>query len=424
MRKLDLCVLSLSLLFTSWQTAARNPPAIQSLNPTEKVCHVCDDEEIKWQADSAPITPAHIVAVATPSPTDDCEACMLHGDRIRSLSTQVAREEATAENQGAVIHILLFWMQSCPHCHDVLKDVLPPLQQHYDDLLEILLIEIVTVDDVNELYQIAAEFGIPKENTKVPFLIIGDAVLIGSDEILTRLPRLIQDYLAEGGVDLPLVPGLDVFPEGLTTQRFTLNGEIEPSSSATDRPMALSAVEGAWLAIATLIGMMLALLYAAAIIYRIQRGMRIKPALPWLANAMPILALVGVAIAGYLTYVETHTISAVCGPVGDCNIVQSSPFAWVLGVMPVGLLGVLGYLAILAAWLWGRLRDDWLARLTPIVSFGMTLLGVLYAVYLTYLEPFVIGAVCLWCLASSVIITLLFLLSLRPMLQALATLKA
>jgi uncharacterized membrane protein len=96
----------------------------------------------------------------------------------------------------------------------------------------------------------------------------------------------------------------------------------------------------------------------------------------------------------------------------------------VLGVMPAGLLGVLGYLGIVAAWLWGRFREDKLARFTPVVIHGMTLSGVLFSIYLTYLEPFVIRAVCLWCLSSSVIITLLFLLSLRPMLQALETKEA
>jgi len=51
----------------------------------------------------------------------------------------------------------------------------------------------------------------------------------------------------------------------------------------------------------------------------------------------------------------------------------------------------------------------------------MTLCGVLFSIYLTYLELFVIHAICSWCLFSAVIITVLFLLSLRPMVQALKT---
>ena len=59
----------------------------------------------------------------------------------------------------------------------------------------------------------------------------------------------------------------------------------------------------------------------------------------------------------------------------------------------------------------------WLISLIAAIL-GMALFGVLFSLYLTYLEPFVIGAVCAWCLTSAVIITLLMLLSLRPVLQA------
>ena len=423
MRTINLCVLSLFLLLIPWQISTSNHLNSPRPTPTEKACLICDEEESTGIADSAMITPAHIATGATPTPSDDCVECMIHADRIRALSTQAAREEAVSEGKDEVIHILLFWMESCPHCHDGLEKVLPPLQERYGELVEILLVEIVTVEDVDELYLLAADFGIQKEDTGVPFLIIGDDVLIGFDNILTRLPHLIQDYLAEGGVELPQVPGLGVFLERSTTQRFTLTGVTTPQSTSADLPVALS-VDGAGLAITTLAGMVLALIFSAAIIVGAFRGAKIEKDRPRLDYATPILALVGVSIAGYLAYIETQAVPAFCGPIGDCNTVQSSPYAWVLGVVPVGLLGVLGYLGVVATWLWGRFRDDKLAMFLPIVIFGMTLFGVLVSIYLTYLEPFVIGAVCLWCLSSSVIITLLFLLSLRPMRRALEIFKA
>jgi uncharacterized membrane protein len=83
------------------------------------------------------------------------------------------------------------------------------------------------------------------------------------------------------------------------------------------------------------------------------------------------------------------------------------------------VLGVAGYVAILAAWSWGRLRNDGLAAYAPLAVFAMTVIGLLFSLYLTYLEPFVIAAVCAWYLASSVIMTLLALFSLRPALPAL-----
>ena len=131
-------------------------------------------------------------------------------------------------------------------------------------------------------------------------------------------------------------------------------------------------------------------------------------------------ALAGLAVAGYLTYVETQLVQAVCGPVGDCNAVQSSSYARLFGVLPVGVLGAAGYVGILAAWLLNRLGRGRLAAKAPVAVLVMTLFGVIFSIYLTYLELFVIRAVCIWCLTSAVIITLLMLLSLKPELQAFA----
>ena len=120
--------ISLSLLLIPWQIAASNPLTTPRTTPTDKVCHECEEEESTSLADSATLIPAPAVAMVTPYPTDDCRECEIHADRVRALSTQAAREEALSISQDAVIHILFFWMQSCPHCHDVIEDVLPPLQ--------------------------------------------------------------------------------------------------------------------------------------------------------------------------------------------------------------------------------------------------------------------------------------------------------
>jgi uncharacterized membrane protein len=99
--------------------------------------------------------------------------------------------------------------------------------------------------------------------------------------------------------------------------------------------------------------------------------------------------------------------------------VQTSPYAKVLGVLPVGLLGAFGYIAILVVWFYGRFRSDRLSKYAPMAIFGMTFFGTLYSLYLTFLELFVIKAVCIWCLSSAVIITLLMLISLNPAMQSL-----
>jgi uncharacterized membrane protein len=143
----------------------------------------------------------------------------------------------------------------------------------------------------------------------------------------------------------------------------------------------------------------------------------------WMESLIPWFALIGLGGAIYLTYVETQSVQAFCGPIGDCNAVQSSSYAHVWGILPVSLLGAFGYIAILAAWWIGRLRQNWglIATYAPIVLYGVTLFGTIFSVYLTYLELFVIKAVCIWCVSSAVIITLLLLFSLDSTLRALTS---
>lgn len=138
----------------------------------------------------------------------------------------------------------------------------------------------------------------------------------------------------------------------------------------------------------------------------------------WLQYALPVLCAIGLVVAGYLSYVEIFVVEAVCGPVGDCNAVQSSIYAKLFGFLPIGVLGMGGYVAILGAWLYPRIRRDRLAHYAPLANFCMTLFGVIFSVYLTYLEIFVIRAVCMWCVTSAVIMTLLLLVTLGPALQA------
>jgi uncharacterized membrane protein len=165
--------------------------------------------------------------------------------------------------------------------------------------------------------------------------------------------------------------------------------------------------------------MVAALVYTGASLTRGTSGLAglLAARAPWL---YPLLIAVGMGVALYLSYVETQMVEAICGPVGDCNTVQSSPYSRLFGVLPVGVIGAVGYVAILVAWLASRRGSEVLARLASIALLGFTLFGVLFSLYLTYLEPFVIRAVCIWCLTSAVIITLLMLLSIDPALQAIA----
>ena len=87
---------------------------------------------------------------------------------------------------------------------------------------------------------------------------------------------------------------------------------------------------------------------------------------------------------------------------------QQSQYSRLFGLIPVGFIGLLGSLGISLAWFIARTFSKRTADGAAAFLFLMTTIGILYSIYLTFLEPFVIGASCAWCLSSAVIMTLLF----------------
>jgi len=125
-----------------------------------------------------------------------------------------------------------------------------------------------------------------------------------------------------------------------------------------------------------------------------------------------VLALGGLAIASYLLAVRLLGESPACGPVRGCDTVAASEYATVLG-LPVALFGV-GFSLLLssAAAVWWR-RED---RRALFATYGLGLLGIVAVAYLTYLEIFVIEAICIWCVSYAVTIVtgwILAILALR-----------
>jgi uncharacterized membrane protein len=108
--------------------------------------------------------------------------------------------------------------------------------------------------------------------------------------------------------------------------------------------------------------------------------------------------------------------------VGDCNTVQQSEYARLFGLLPIGALGVVGYVAILIAWSVAQFRCGKWADLASLSLLAMTMSGTLFLIYLTFLEPFVIGATCAWCLTSAVVMTALLWLSVAPAKRAISNL--
>jgi uncharacterized membrane protein len=112
------------------------------------------------------------------------------------------------------------------------------------------------------------------------------------------------------------------------------------------------------------------------------------------------LALGGIAVAAYLTLVHYRDDLLVCA-VGGCHTVQKSPYAELYGV-PVAILGLCMFVAMAGFGLLRRIRPEWAESIT-LITFGLVLTGTVFTIYLTYLELFVIDAVCQWCVLTAVL---------------------
>lgn len=367
--------------------------------------------------------------------------------------------------QEQVVRAVLFYSPSCPHCHKVISEDLPTVVEKYQQQLQILGVNTAS-EGGQALFQAAIQqFNIPPEQQGVPMMVVGDVVLVGSVDIPERFPGLIETYLSQGGIDWPAIPGL---AEAMAAEENQTTSTTEGTSSAPDTQESkqpatdVQAAEtpqpsgtqttppltptptpsgsglllsddpppGLWervtqdpagntLAIVVLVGMLVSVVWAVRF-FRPENHS--NGGLRWLWM-IPILCFIGLVVAGYLSYIETTQSTAVCGPIGDCNTVQQSPYARLFGVLPIGTLGLAGYIAILVAWVFSRFYNGQLAHLASLGLLGLTSIGTLFSIYLTFLEPFVIGATCAWCLTSAVIMTALMWLSIFPAKIAIASLN-
>jgi uncharacterized membrane protein len=127
--------------------------------------------------------------------------------------------------------------------------------------------------------------------------------------------------------------------------------------------------------------------------------------------AIAVLALIGAFISGYLLLFKLGIVSEVACGVGDCGRVQRSPWAVFLG-LPVPLIGVLGYLVVMATALLGTQPAFAADRRIGLLLVGLGAGAFGFSAYLTAISAYRIEAFCQWCLVSAGIATTIFLLSL------------
>lgn len=384
------------------------------------------------------------------------------------LALRIFAGQIPALAQDTAVYGVFFYSPTCPHCRDVMQNDWPVFDAEFGDRLRVLFVDVSTEPGSRLMTNTTAALNV--QSRGVPMLVIGTNVLLGAVEIPERAPNLIRAGLQAGGISLPPVAALEAeYQKALnavsggspfaTRYRDVIAAEQQPSvwerltadpvantlavvvlvllaaglfrsfdyvwsdpkrkaklseASAAlrrNRMVLLTAGLGLLLSgflivgangdvgILLLAGVLLAVFAAAC--WLIMRAPH-RVALPeWL---LPLVAAGGFVVAGYLAYVELTLTDAVCGVVGNCNAVQQSEFAHFLGI-PIGVIGLAGYGLIIGLWAAAR-RPSLHDRAQRLLRWSV-LAGIIFSIYLTFLEPFVIGATCIWCLTSAVIMLLL-----------------
>ncbi|MBN2043841.1 MAG: hypothetical protein JW757_02375 [Anaerolineales bacterium] len=381
---------------------------------------------------------------------------------------------AAAAQEQPIVRAILFWSPTCGHCEYVITEVIQPLYTQYGN--QILILGISTASQVgSELFiSTVEETGFPMEQAGVPFLVIGDQVMIGSGQIPEELPGLVAESLKGDGIAWPPFPAIQEFlltqgfvsvdgqditptpmpatqategsaPTQAATQMAEQSNSPELAAAQTPEPTPTEQPDPEPMLVVTddpppdtlwetlvfrfnhdrtantiAVGVLLFLI--GVVVYIAVHFMRASVLKTWPEWVLPVLLVIGLAIAGYLASVEVSGNEAVCGPVGDCNAVQQSKYATLFGFLPVAVFGIIGYLVIGATWLIGKKSSGRLQFYAKLAMFLTALFGLLFFIYLTFLEPFVIGATCAWCITSAILMAVINLFTLPIVLEAWAEL--
>jgi uncharacterized membrane protein len=342
---------------------------------------------------------------------------------------------APADADGPTARGVFFFSPTCVPCQVVIDEQLPSIFESVggepsvaideslapgelafylmgNEALQLLMVDISVDPGARMFVADSQRLGIGESD--LPRLDIAGERLLGPTDIAERLPDLVAAALAGPGIDWPSVPGLaaalEPFPEAGT---LPADGEAAGSPevalpgaslSVWDRVMLDPLANG--IAIALLVAL-LASLVAVPILAA--RGS--LPDLPsW---PVPWLALLGLAVSFYVGSVKSSGAELICGPVGDCNAVLRSDYASLTGV-PNGVLGVVAYSLLLTGWIVAHLVRGRMADVILVGVAAGALAGTLLSAYLTFLEPFVIGATCLWCVTSALAVLGLLWLTAGP----------
>lgn len=128
-----------------------------------------------------------------------------------------------------------------------------------------------------------------------------------------------------------------------------------------------------------------------------------------LVNLTILLASIGLVDAVYLALIKFLDKPEMClEGVGNCWSVNTSPYSTIYGI-PVSIFGAMAYLVLIAIFVLEPKYPKYQDILIKL-AFGITTAGFLFSIYLTYLELFVIHAICPFCVVSALLMTTLFII--------------
>jgi len=137
-------------------------------------------------------------------------------------------------------------------------------------------------------------------------------------------------------------------------------------------------------------------------------------------QAIVLLALVGLLVATYLWLYKIGVLGVLQCGTGSCESVQASRYAELFGI-PVAFYGVAGYAALMALGLASLKPRRAADRRIAVLLATLATVGFAFSLYLTAIELFVLHEICRWCVASAVIATAIWVLSLPELRHPPAT---
>lgn len=315
---------------------------------------------------------------------------------------------ADAGDGAPDVRAVLFYDPGTALGDELLSFYLPGLYERYGDRLEVSGIDLSQPAGETAYRAVAERLGLAPQRPAEPVVVIGDRPIVGLMAIAGALGDDFESLAGDPGArHWPSVAALEeLLPAGVEEieRRVTATGEAPGSDSAAWPSAERQAASHQFannLAIVVLIGMVVTVIHAFV---RLRRSRRMAGrAAGW---ALLVTLLAGLGVSAYTAYTALAQVAPMCGPAAGCAVVQNSEYSKLFGV-PMGVLGLAGYSAILLTWLIARYRSPhgggwyWLPWI-------LALFGVVFSLRLTALEPFVIGATCVWCLGSAVSITLAF----------------